>query len=254
MKIFYDWFIHVFKIYKEIYKKNQKPNLIIKLFKRHFAEVVDLEILKNIFADVKEIHNTNYAKTYLNPTNIAAINQMSKNDIPVFRHRQTTEPDHPANPFVKNYPQEPLYATHPPPRRNYPNNQYEGVLHYSKPDTFSAAKKKLNFSKKPGGRQMEPNHFVNYFPTSTLPDPPTLPEEPQHHASSSILTQSHIPTHIPNAANYIRHPNALNGPSSKKPKTNNINIHRPLTPPPADESTFNYFGNLSNVFGHWNEL
>jgi hypothetical protein len=243
------------------YFTNQNQMIPLQ-FKRDFAEVVDLEILKNIFDVVKEIHTTNYPKNFLNPGNIAAVNQMSKEPIGIFRHRQAIQPGHKSNPFkinnktyYKNHVEQtiqPIYVRQQPPRTKPPKN-YGSLLTFnssyptphSHPQKIFSAAKKLDFS-----ATDENTTTLNNPLSVNLPEPPALELElePAAYASSSILPQSSIP----NSKN-DKYPNASNGPSSKKQKSNS---HQPFGSSSAENYNQNFLEtfNLSNVFGNWNKI
>lgn len=260
MQIFYNYFTAIFKLYKGFFT-NQNQMIPLQ-FKRDFAEVVDLEILKNIFDVVKEIHTTNYPKNFLNPENIAAVNQMSKEPIGIFRHRQAIHPGHKANPFkinnktyYKNHVEQtiqPIYVRQQAPRTKPPKN-YGSLLTFnssyptphSHPQKIFSAAKKLDFS-----ATDENTTTLNNPLSVNLPEPPALELElePAAYASSSILPQSSIT----NSKN-DRYPNASNGPSSKKQKSNS---HQPFGSSSAENYNQNFLEtfNLSNVFGNWNKI
>ncbi len=174
MKQFYNWFKHVFNSYNNIHQNlNLKTNS--KIFKTQFSKVVDSKILKNIFDELKKIHDENndqilaeiLAETRKNNAKILT----KLNDHNYFLIQRQAK----ANPFINRYVKN-FKAQQPPPRRKYRRNQnpYETKMNFGNP-TNSA------------NRSNSKETFKN------LPEPPVLPGEHPYYASSSISAQSRLP-------------------------------------------------------------
>jgi hypothetical protein len=165
--VFYPDFILIFKFYKERY-----PNYIDK-FIRDFAEVIDYQIIENIFEVVRKISPTT---AQLNAVNKAAIKNIDIIGFPLNRRKKAPNPGDRNNPIIQKYTNKfnhykeitklPLNNSQHPTFQNTHRRNEVGVLNRS----FSSAQsQQFNLLGRYSGEQPSSN-----FAFSILPDPPII--------------------------------------------------------------------------------